>query len=285
MAANMSRNRLPGPVSYPRPIKACIIVSSRCQSSVSIEASLPSIRFESSCDSAKVCSSWLPHDLAEVASLLSQNLIQCHASPDNGQIDSDKGLDAKICAVSPDGVHSRDLVSFRVGFRVVIKRPESLPIPPHKPFSLPSVRNSLFLALHGELVSEGEDLAAGQHFLSRTKFRLRVGWDCIEIYPYTDVDLWNPEFAGVWAENDILAAVAAQQLDETRFQSLDPNAAARNRYAEILGDFRALLDSDPQREEVLQKFLRSNPALLCPHSYKNVAEACPWRKGNGLCIS
>jgi hypothetical protein len=222
------------------------------------------IRFESSSEAGKVCSGWIANDLAEVAALLSQNLIHCIASGEASDIDVNSGHEVKLSSVNADGSHGRDLLSFRIGFTVLNKHVDTIPKPPDKPFCLASVRNSLILALRGERVAEDEEVGAGQHFLSRTKLRLRVGWDCIEIYPFTNLDAWNPDFAEVWAEKDILAAVAAQQFDETRFQSLDPNAAARSKYAELLREFRELLDSDPEREEMLQQFLKRNPALLCP---------------------
>ena len=119
--------------------------------------------------------------------------------------------------------------------------------PPHKPFCLCSVRNTLEIGLEGELVSRGEDLGDGQRFLTRTRFRLPVGWDCIEIYPFVDLDAWKPEYARAWAANDILAAVVTAQLRESHFESLDPNAAARKRYAALLNEFKNLLNSAPQQ--------------------------------------
>ena len=113
-------------------------------------------------------------------------------------------------------------------------------------------------------MSEGEQFGEGQHFLARSKLRLPVGWECIEIYPFMDLDAWKPEYAAAWAENDILAAVATGQIRESHYQSLDPNAQARKRYAALLSEFKNLLDSKPEREEVLQVFLQDHPFLLCP---------------------
>jgi len=68
----------------------------------------------------------------------------------------------------------------------------------------------------------------------------------------------------MWAEMDILAAVVAFQSQEKYYQSLDPNTAARKKYSELLKTYKQLLDSNPDREEILQIFLKDNPALLCP---------------------
>jgi len=69
-------------------------------------------------------------------------------------------------------------------------------------------------------------------------------------------------------DNDILAAVVTEQLREDHFRSLDPKGAARKQFAKTLSDFKALLDSRPEREEVLQTFLKENSRLLCPAQTK-----------------
>jgi hypothetical protein len=61
-----------------------------------------------------------------------------------------------------------------------------------------------------------------------------------------------------------LATVVGQQFRESHFQSLDPKAEARRQVAELLKSYKDLLDSNPEREEVLQRFLRDHPFLLCP---------------------
>ena len=146
----------------------------------------------------------------------------------------------------------------------MVDRPESLPQPPQKPFCLLSVRNSFELELLGELLPIEASLGEGQRFLARSVIRLPVGWDCIEVFPFFDFEQWKPDYAPVWAENDLLAIVVAQQFREAQFQSLDPNAEARRQFDELLRSFKSLLDSDPQREEILQSFLSEHPVLLCP---------------------
>ena len=54
------------------------------------------------------------------------------------------------------------------------------------------------------------------------------------------------------------------QCRDAELNSLDPNASARKHFSSLLNQFKALLDSNPDREEVLQQFLKDNPALLCP---------------------
>ena len=226
------------------------------------------IRYEKKQESSKVFSAWMTEDLRQVAAMLSQNLIQCHPTPQFSSTVEVTGTEIKLFSVNQATNQTAEHLSFRIGFDVVVEPAQHPPLPPSKPFCLASVRNVLEIQLHGELVGEGEPFGQGQKFFSRTKLRLPVGWECFEIFPFTNLDHWKPEYAPTWAENDILAAVAALQFQESYFQSLDPQAAARKEYAALLKEFKTLLDSEPDREEALQSFLRDHPALLCPTKTK-----------------
>jgi hypothetical protein len=226
------------------------------------------IRYEKKQESSKVFTGWMTEDLRQVAAMLSQNLIQCYPSRQFASTVETTGTEIKLFSVNPGTNQTTEHLSFRIGFDVVVEPPEQPPIPPRKPFCLASVRNMLDFQLLGELVGEGEQLGQGQRFLSRTKLRLPVGWECIEIFPFTNLDHWKPEYAPTWAENDILAVVVTRQFQESYFQSLDPQAAARKEYAALLNKFKTLLDSEPEREESLQSFLQDYPVLLCPTKTK-----------------
>jgi hypothetical protein len=196
--------------------------------------------------------------------MLSQNLIQCHSSRKFTPTPDRKGIDIHLVSGKIGSPPDKELCTMRIGFDVVIECPERVPLPPLKPFCPASVQNKIEIGIKGELVEEGEQFGYGQRFLTRSELRLPVGWECIEIYPSINLDHWKPEYAASWAENDILATVVTQQFRESYFQSLDPGASARSLYSELLREFKTLLDSDPDREEVLQVFLRDNPVLLCP---------------------
>lgn len=226
------------------------------------------IRYEKKVESSKIFSAWMSEDLPQVAAMLSQNLIQCHPGRQFSSTVEKTGTEIKLFSVNAVTNQSTDHLSFRIGFDLVVERPGHIPMPPQKPFCLASVRNTLEFKLLGEVVPEGEQLGSGQRFLSRTNLRLPVGWECIEIYPDTVPDHWKPEYAPIWAESDILAAVVARQLQESHFQSLDPYAAARREYGALLREFKALLDSEPEKEEILQSFLRDHPGMLCPTQTK-----------------
>jgi hypothetical protein len=118
------------------------------------------------------------------------------------------------------------------------------------------------------MTGEDESQEKAQRFLLQNQIRLPVGWDCIEVYPFFEIEQWKPEYAPVWAERDLLAAVAAKQFEEAQFQSLDPNATARQHFGKLLMDYRNLLDTNDVPEETLQNFLKKNPALLCPSHTK-----------------
>jgi hypothetical protein len=72
----------------------------------------------------------------------------------------------------------------------------------------------------------------------------------------------------VWAERDLLSWVVAHQQREAHYNALDVRAAVRNEYARLLAEFKLLLDSNPEREQLLQDFLQANPQFLCPTHIK-----------------
>jgi hypothetical protein len=222
------------------------------------------IRYENKVDSCQVISAWLTENLSQVALMLSQNLIQCHYERQFTSALETTGTEIKLSTFNPTTNETRDLIAAKIGFDAVVEQPTRFPPPPQKPFCLLSVRNTLEIGLVGELIDDQKRDGKGQRFLVRSPLRLPVGWECIEVYPYLNIEYWKAEYASVWAENDILASVLMRQLKEAHYQSLDPQAAARKQYAAILREFKTLLDSEPEREEILQVFLRGHPFLLCP---------------------
>src|SRR5258707_10630557 len=103
----------------------------------------------------------------------------------------------------------KDVSAARLVITAVLQPPETFPKPPHKPFCLVSARSDLAFHVHGEMIDE--ITGDVQPFLTFTPFRIPVGWACIEVFPFLDLDQWVPENAASWAETDILAAVAARQ--------------------------------------------------------------------------
>lgn len=220
------------------------------------------IRFEQQTTGKRPFVFWMPQPLAEVVELLSQNLIHCYPDRNFTSTVPTTGMQITLGKIDGHTGQRSEIVSFRIGFDTVLQRPDRLPQPIHKPFCLFSVRNSLELHLHGLLYNNNAP-DEGRPFIARSAIRLPVGWECIEAYPFFDSKHWNTRSATPWAEDSILTAVVARQVTESQFQSLDPNVAARRQFAAMLRDYRTLLDSPPDREETLQRYMRDHPHLLC----------------------
>lgn len=222
------------------------------------------IRFEQKIDKQEILCGWLLDTISRATAKISENVIHCHSDRNFTSTISTNGVEFKLFTTDGVSRQQNDICSFRIGYDVVIEQPKELPKSPEKPYCLLSAKNSLEIQMHGVLTGKDETIDEGQRFFTRSKISLPVGWECIEIYPFFELERWKPEYAFVWAEKDLLAAVVTNQFKESQYQSLDPKAAARQSLAKILKDYKALLDSNPDREEVLQCFLRDNPSLLCP---------------------
>jgi hypothetical protein len=226
------------------------------------------IRFEPKIDKKQIVCCWLSETILTASKKISENVIHCHSNKDFTSAILTDGVEIKLFTKNPVSTEEKTICSFRIGYDVVLQFPEKLPPFPDKPYCLLSAKNNFEIQTHGILVGKDENLDTGKRFLTRTPVRLPVGWECIEIYPFFERERWKPEYATVWAEKDLLASLLVNQIEESRYQSLDPKAAARKLLAKVLKDYKALLDSNPDREEKLQCFLRDNYQLLCPASTK-----------------
>lgn len=223
------------------------------------------IRFDKKGEEKRqIITAWIEESLINIAPMISEGVVFCHSDPNFESEVPTKGIEISLYTADKSGGLAKDLLKCKVGFDAVILEPGDLPNPPKKPFCLLSVRNSLEIHLFWEMGGNKSSSNYGQKFLVRTPFILPVGWQCIEIFPFFNLDYWKPEFAPSWAENDILSSILAKQTKETEFHNLDPNVEAREKYAIILKNYKELLDSDPEREETLQKILKEFPVLLCP---------------------
>jgi hypothetical protein len=138
--------------------------------------------------------------------------------------------------------------------------------PPHKPPCLLSVTNEIEIQMAGNIVPVNSREETPTHnFIARSKLKLNMGWQALEFYPPLDLAYWKPEYAPLWAENDLLAAVTRQQFADAQFRALDPNVTARKTFQYLFGEFTALLEGP---EEPLHQFLKQHPELLCPTHIK-----------------
>ena len=223
------------------------------------------IRFEEKRETRRTFVAKTDESFSNFAYVCSQYLICCHRNQNSPNDFKSAGIELGLfISDSPTSI-TAPIATIKINFDVSYERPQHPPVAPQKPFCLLSVLNSFEFNIEGELLNtEKIDKDNGQKFLSRTKMKLPVGWDCIEVYPDIDMNCWKPEFATIWAESDILASALTFHMQENSFHQLDPKAEARRQYSKILDEFRALLDSNPDREQTLQTFLQAHPALLCP---------------------
>lgn len=142
--------------------------------------------------------------------------------------------------------------------------------PPHRPMPLISMTNELEVNLSGVVLPTEDEptpqvVAKSLEFLTRGTMALQVGWRAIEVYPPFDSAYWKPEYASIWAELDLLAAVARDRLRDEQFTALDPNLGARKRFARLFSELDTLLNGP---EEPVHQFLKANPDLLSPTHLK-----------------
>lgn len=203
--------------------------------------------------------------LSELAPKISESVVHCYGTAEYESEIPTKGPEITLFKTDAAGGKQLVIARIRVGVDAVIQPQSGIPSQVgSKPQPLVTVGSSLELHVLGEMVSVQESAGPGKPFLIRNRIRLPVGWEFIEVYASPDMEQWKPEYAGMWAENDLLASVVAAQFREQHYRSLDPRAGARKEFEKILTEYKQLLDSEPEREEILQLFLNEHPVLLCP---------------------
>ena len=224
------------------------------------------IRYEHKKGERCLVASWNQESLADAVTLLSQRLVRCLSPNTKDELTEQDGVGFTLFAHDSKSDSRRELHSCRAVLDCRLAPPPNPPAPRHKPFCPVSVRSESTFYVHGEMV---DDMTAhAQSFITSTRIRIPVGWDCLEIFPFLSLDQWVPENAAVWAEADLLALVAAESQRDALLSSLDPLAPARQKFGLELQQFKDLLDSNPKREEELHQFLKSHPQLLCPSHIK-----------------
>lgn len=141
----------------------------------------------------------------------------------------------------------------------------SIPPPPARPPCLVSLTNELQLVMSG-VVKPADPTTAGnvdktRPFVAQGTISLQVGWQALEVYPAFQPEYWKPEFASLWAESDLLAAVARRQLADARRAEIDPNASARRAFKTLLEELAQLLEGP---EEPAHQFLKQHPEIISP---------------------
>jgi hypothetical protein len=96
-------------------------------------------------------------------------------------------------------------------------------------------------------------------FVVQSRIELPVGWCAVEVYPLLGDDYWQPSFAPLWAEIDLLWAVAVKNATAEQISEMDSMALAREHHAKTIAEFEELLDGP---EEPVHQFLRRHPHLI-----------------------
>ena len=118
-----------------------------------------------------------------------------------------------------------------------------------------------FAVVETNILESGGNLSdpGNDHFIARSRVRLPVGWEAIDVYLSLDPEYWEPTRAAMWAELDILAAAAQANLRTNALRVLDGRGDARKRYVDLFTEFETLLMGP---EEPVHQFLKKHPELL-----------------------
>jgi len=207
---------------------------------------------------------WSDDSLIKLAPLVSQNVVFCYDTENFKSQIPIKGTTISLSAQNPTSAMSRPIAEFRLGVDFPLIARASKSQSTLRPQALLEIRNHFELQLYGQYLPEKEGNNSSGKFVTRTPIQLPVGWEYLQLFPLVGKASWDNIDADAWAERDILAHVTAQQFREQQFASLDPNAATRERYGELLEYFEKKLDSSSTREEELHQFLKKHPEMLCP---------------------
>src|SRR5262252_7665274 len=126
------------------------------------------IRYEKKVhDKRKLVVTVIPQGIAEVAALLSQNLVYIESPEAPSPLNENFGVELKLSVHSPSQGTSHDIMAGRIWFQMKSTLPQQVDPPGAKPYCLLSVRNQLDLELYGELVAEGNATTPNQPFIAR----------------------------------------------------------------------------------------------------------------------
>lgn len=201
--------------------------------------------------------------LSEMAPKLSEFMIRIGEIPPNL---SPEQLGPKLLLKLQNVAgHTVDLGGLHPIVLVHLRLPDEIPKPPARPFRLVALPKDFVFEFGGVILppNSGEQSGSSTHqnFLAVAQLPLPVGWEGIEIYPLLGDEYWDPAYAAMWAEFDILAIAAERNLREKKLTDLDPASETRRRYGNLLAELERLLQGP---EEPLHQFLREHPELLCP---------------------
>jgi antiviral defense system Shedu protein SduA len=215
---------------------------------------------------AKVRYTGSDKSLAEMSPMFSEQLIHFPQDP-RTYVPSPGGVEFVLAVTDPKTGATTAHLKARPLIYATTALPKDFetPPPPTRPVCLASIYNEMDFQLGGFLVPT--EAPAGipgpeiEQFITYSRIKLPVGWQTIEIYPPLGEEYWKAEYAPIWAELDLLAAIAQQNLIASTLRGIDSRGATRKRYAALLNEFETLLTGP---EEPVHQFLKCHPDLLCP---------------------
>lgn len=204
-------------------------------------------------------------DIADAAPMFSEQVVYFSQDPSTF-VPVGEGPWISLGTIAPDGT-TNEISRCRPYICGSTTFPANFEMPPpsSRPPCLASIQNEFNMHLHGILEPlEKPPRAAGpdtEQFIAHSRFRINVGWQAIEVYPLIANEYWKPEYASMWAELDLLAAIAQKNVVTSALSSIDGRGTTRRKYSALLKQFEALLTGP---EEPAHQFLKKHPELLCP---------------------
>ena len=223
----------------------------------------------------KIRSGAIDGTLTELAPKFSDLVLHFPLDRESYDPGPDAGIKLELAKVNFETGASEPISTVRIVILASVTFDAGVPIPPppSRPQCLVSCTNELHLIMSGFVVPADAKTAGNidrtREFVARGAIKLQVGWQALEVYPMFQSDYWRPEFAALWAETDLLAAVARRQFADTQLAAIDPNVGARRGFKNVLEELSRLLDGP---EEPAHQFLKQHPEILCP------ANTASWSK-------
>ena len=205
--------------------------------------------------------------LAEIAPQFSDNVV--HFPPDRSNYaPPGEGPRVTLAVHDRHGNATHEVITIALMVFGSTEWPEgtAIPTPPARPVCLASLTHEFDFILSGHIedaspTSPRRVQGDPTHFVVRSRIPLLVGWRAIEVYPLLGKEHWTLDAAPMWAELDLLFALAQRNAQDNEFRAIDGRAETRTKYAALLSQFEALLGGS---EEPVHQFIKGHPELLCP---------------------
>ena len=181
-------------------------------------------------------------ELEQAAPLISENVVHFPVAPQS-YAPKPGGPEISVSTTDSQTGVTTIVAKTRVMIYATAKLPADfiVPTPPSRPPCLISLQNAFEFRMEGFLepkdVPQRASKPATEKFIARAPYKLPVGWQAIEVYPFLDEKYWKDENAPMWAELDVLACIARRNLEISALTAIDSRGPARRKYAALLSEF------------------------------------------------